>query len=91
MEPWELENNEGPDMNADPLEFWQAMKKQSRFPNLERLMKKILGIPSANAAAERVFSFTGNRVGKKQARMSQDELNRLTMTRAINNFKKRYQ
>ena len=40
------------------LWFWRA--KQTAYPNLSKLAKKILAIPATSAPIERVFSHAGN-------------------------------
>ena len=44
------------DENA--LQFWQA--KQTAYPKLRKLAKKILAVPASSAPIERVFSHAGN-------------------------------
>ena len=44
------------DENA--LQFWRA--KQTAYPNLSKLAKKILAVPATSAPIERVFSHAGN-------------------------------
>ena len=44
------------DENA--LQFWQA--KQTAYPKLRKLAKKIPAVPASSAPIERVFSHAGN-------------------------------
>jgi hypothetical protein len=82
--PWEVDSL--PDSHRDPLVFWRTVMQTSKFPILLRLVKKVLGLPAASAASERLFSYTGQRVGKLMANMGDEALLRWTLIRAIKRF-----
>ena len=73
-----------PDMGEDPLPWWKS--QASRFPILSSLARKFLAIPAASAAVERMFSYTGNRVGKKDANLGDDALLSLMLVRSLSKF-----
>ena len=50
------------------LGWWK--ENQKFFPHIAKLAKKYLAIPASSVPSERVFSFTGNLVNKKRARLS---------------------
>ena len=77
-----------PDMDQDPLAWWKT--KQKDFPLLSRVARKYLGIPAASAAAERMFSYTGLRVGKLNAHLDDDNLLSLMMVRSLTKFIQRW-
>ena len=66
--------NGAPDMNANPLTFWQQAERAEEFPILRRLARRYLAIPASSASAERLFSYTGNRVSKRACRLSDEQL-----------------
>ena len=54
-------------MNVNPLTFWQQAERGNEFPILRRLTRRYLAIPASSASAERLFSYTGNRVSREPA------------------------
>ena len=77
-----------PDMKQDPLAWWQT--RTGEFPMLSRVARKYLGIPAASAAAERMFSYTGLRVGKLNSNLDDDALLSLVFVRALSKFVARW-
>lgn len=73
-----------PDMAVDPMDFWRLHAK--KLPLLARVARKYLAIPASSAAVERMFSYTGNRVGKNFTRMSDEMLLNLMLVRAFSKF-----
>ena len=50
------------------------------------MARKYLGIPAASAAAERMFSYTGLRVGKTNSHLGDDTLLSMMMVRSLTAF-----
>ena len=73
-----------PDMTRDPLAFWRA--NEVEFPILSRVARKYLAIPAASAAVERLFSYTGHRVSKRNANVSDEVLLNSLLVRASSKF-----
>jgi hypothetical protein len=73
-----------PTMEVDPCAFWKTRAKE--FPLLNRVARKYLSIPAASAAAERMFSYTGLRVGKLNANLDDEALLCLMQIRAFTAF-----
>ena len=73
-----------PDMSKDPLDWWRLRADQ--FPLLARVARKYLSIPAASAAAERLFSYTGFKVGKLNSNLDDDMLLSMVMIRALTRF-----
>ena len=83
-----LESRGQPDLSADPLEWWKNYAAE--LPTLASLARKYLAIPASSAAVERMFSYTGNRVGKKDTRLDDENLLALMHVRALARFVERY-
>ena len=78
-----------PDMTQNPLPWWKNNEK--KLPILSRLARKYLAIPSASAAVERLFSYTGNRVGKKNANLGDETLLSMMLVRGLSKFVDMYE
>ena len=90
VQPWDIQRDGGvqPDLSKDPLDFWRGQTQQ--FPILQRLARKYLAIPGSSASVERLFSYTGNRVGKKHASMGDDLLLSMMLCRSIRKFLRQF-
>ena len=77
-----------PDMGQDPLSWWKIHANE--YPFIARVARKYLAIPAASAAAERMFSYTGLRVGKLNAKLDDEALLSLMMVRALTRFVDEY-
>ena len=77
-----------PDMSVDPLQWWKL--NQASFPILARVARKYLAIPASSAAAERMFSYTGMRVGKCNAKLDDETLLSLMLIRSLTKFVQRW-
>jgi hypothetical protein len=77
-----------PDMSKDPCLWWKV--KAWQYPLLSRVARKYLGIPATSAAAERMFSYTGLRVGKRNCSMGDDTLLSTLYIRALVRFVAKY-
>ena len=73
-----------PDMSQNPLLWWKA--RVSQFPILSSLARKYLAVPAASAAVERMFSYTGNRVSKKDCNLGDESLLSLMLVRSLSKF-----
>ena len=71
-------------MKVDPCVWWK--ERENEYPLLSRVARKYLGIPGASAAAERMFSYTGYRVGKRNTGLSDDSLLDMMLIRALKRF-----
>ena len=56
-----------------------------------RLARKYLAVHAASAAVERMFSYTGNRVGKKHANLSDGALLDMMLVRSLSKFLDMYE
>lgn len=76
------------DENAEynPLSFWK--KKHTSYPVLAKVAARILAVPATSAAVEREFSFTGNIITQKRARLSPDTVNDIVFNHSYNLYKK---
>jgi hypothetical protein len=77
-----------PDMAQDPLAWWRA--RAGKYPIMSRLARKFLGIRASSAAVEHMFSNTGNRVSKKHARLCDEALLAMMLTRTLYRFVEQY-
>ena len=77
-----------PDMNQNPLLWWKG--RATKFPILSSLARKYLSVHAASAAVERMFSYTGNRVGKKEWGLGDDTLLSLMLVRSYAKFCETY-
>jgi hypothetical protein len=77
-----------PDMSKDPCLWWKV--KAVQYPLLSRVARKYLGIPATSAAAERMFSYTGLRVGKRNCSLGDDTLLSTLYVRAMVRFVAKY-
>ena len=78
-----------PDMKQNPLLWWRA--RASNFPILSSLSRKYLAVPAASAAVERMFSYTGNRVSKKDTNLGDETLLSMMMIRSLSKFIDKYE
>ena len=95
LEQWRAEPawedvNHAPDVKKNPLEFWRTAEANGRYPILCRVARKFLAFPATSAAAERLFSYTGHRVSKRKAKMSDHQLMTFTFLNAVNSFCKKW-
>ena len=44
-------------MEVNPIDFWK--KEKTKYPQLSKLAKEMLGVPSSSAPVERLFSIAG--------------------------------
>ena len=77
-----------PSMEKDPLAWWGTNADTFKF--LSRVARKYLSIPAASAAAERMFSYTGMRVGKVNAQLGDDSLLDMMLIRSLTAFVDRW-
>ena len=61
------------DIDSSPLEWWKA--RESSFPDLAPLAKRILSIPASSTAAERNFSVAGIVTDKRRANLGSRNIN----------------
>ena len=73
-----------PDMQQSPLAWWKI--HASRFPILSRVARKYLAIHASSAAVERMFSYTGHRVSKKNANLHDETLLSMMLIRSLSKF-----
>ena len=73
-----------PDMSQDPCAWWKI--NADKYPILDRMARKYLAIPAASAAVERMFSYTGNKVGKKNCNLGDEVLLSMLLIRSIKKF-----
>ena len=78
-----------PDMDQHPLAWWRAREK--KYPILASLARKYLAIHAASSAVERMFSYTGSRVSKRDANLSDDTLLETMLVRAYGKFLDTYE
>jgi len=71
-------------MPCDPLLWWRD--RVLDYPALSRVARKYLAIPAASAAAERMFSYTGLRVGKINANLGDETLLDMMLVRCLTSF-----
>merc|ERR1740117_2062776 len=83
-----LERNFHPDMDQLPLLWWK--RHQKKLPILARLARKYLAVHADSAAVERMFSYTGNRVGKKDSALGDESLLSLMLVRSLSRFVDKY-
>ena len=55
------------------LSWWK--ENEIFYPHISKVAKKSLAIPALSVPSEKVFSFTGNLVSKKRARMTPANVN----------------
>ncbi|CAM2722852.1 unnamed protein product [Rotaria socialis] len=72
----------------NPLSFWK--KKHDSYPVLAKVAARILAVPATSAAVEREFSFTGNIITQKRARLSPDTVNDIVFNHSYNMYKKKF-
>ncbi|CAF3896324.1 unnamed protein product [Rotaria sordida] len=72
----------------NPLSFWK--KKESTYPILAKVAARVLGVPATSAAVEREFSFAGNVITQKRARLSPDTVNDIVFNHLFIKYKQRF-
>ena len=76
---------------GDPLEDarhgarrpYMVKEISTLFPILSGLARKYLAMPSSGAAVERMFSYTGGRIGKRRASLGNEQLLSLSFCRNL--------
>ena len=68
------------DLNCNILEWWAS--REECFPNLSRMARQYLGIPSSSAAVERLFSAAGRDFSHLRHNMKASTLENLMWARA---------
>lgn len=72
----------------NPLDFWK--NKNDSYPILAKVAARILGVPATSGAVEREFSYTGNIITQKRARLSPDVVNDIVFNHSFKLYKKRF-
>ena len=79
-----LLGDNGPLMSEDPLHWWRVRRIQ--YPILSRVARRYLAIPASSAAVERMFSYTGMRLSRRNARLDIETLLDYMLERALQKF-----
>jgi len=81
----EDDNEHQGESEYNPLSFWKKM--HSSYPILSKVAARVLAVPASSAAVERQFSFTGNIITQKRAKLCPDVVNDMVFHHSF----KRYQ
>ena len=62
-------------VTANPLEWWAS--RQSKYPQLSILARRLLSVPGTSVPAERIFSAAGATVTARRSNLSPDNVDKL--------------
>ena len=83
-----LADERGPMAREDPLVWWRGRTHQ--LPILSRVARRYLAIPASSAAVERMFSYTGMRVSRRNNRLDTETLLDLMLQRSLQKFNEKW-
>ena len=72
-----------------PLAFWKL--HAATYPILSRVARKYLAIHASSAAVERMFSYTGHRVSKKNTNLADETLLSMMLVRSLSKFVEKWE